>query len=189
MDMTPIELAFTTLASAFAGSYLAGYLRKKGENLATHEDIHKLVDQVSAVTKATKQIEAKISGDLWNAQKQWELKRDVLFEATKSIVEIDNALLGLDSLLRVDNANPELRHTTVLTWKKASERFDESSALVAIVCSEETSKALDELGALSNVIAGKLCQNNADVYGASKKGLWAALLRVRLAVRKELGRA
>ena len=52
-----------TLISAFVGSWLAGYLRKKGENLATHEDINKLVESVSAVTKVMKEIESKISGD------------------------------------------------------------------------------------------------------------------------------
>jgi hypothetical protein len=44
-----LALGLTTLASAFIGSYLASYLKKKGENLATHEDIDKLVDQVRAV--------------------------------------------------------------------------------------------------------------------------------------------
>ncbi len=34
---------------AFIGSYFASYLKKKGENRAIHEDLSKLVDQVSAV--------------------------------------------------------------------------------------------------------------------------------------------
>jgi hypothetical protein len=41
-------------------SYIHPYLGKKAENLATHEDINKLVDQVEAVTTAAKEIEAKI---------------------------------------------------------------------------------------------------------------------------------
>jgi hypothetical protein len=40
---------------------ISSYLKKKGENLATHEDVDKLVKQVSAVTAATKQIEANIT--------------------------------------------------------------------------------------------------------------------------------
>jgi hypothetical protein len=75
----------TTLIGAFIGSYLASYLRKKGENLATHEDLGKLVDQVRAVTTTTKEIEAKISTDVWDRQKRWEMKREVLFEATKRL--------------------------------------------------------------------------------------------------------
>ncbi len=68
-----------------AGAYLGSYLGKKGENLATHEDIDKLVDQVGALTKTSKEIEAKISSDMWDRQKRWELKRDVLFEARKQV--------------------------------------------------------------------------------------------------------
>jgi hypothetical protein len=72
MDL--ITLVLTTLASAFAGSYLAGYLKKKGENLATHEDIAKLVEQVSAVTKATKHIEARISNETWRRERRSDLQ-------------------------------------------------------------------------------------------------------------------
>src|SRR3984893_8208030 len=69
--------------------FLAGYAKRKGENRAIHEDIDKLVDQVRAVTLATREMEAKISNDVWNRQKRWELKRDVLFEAAKRVAEID----------------------------------------------------------------------------------------------------
>lgn len=51
--------ALMTLVGIFVG-YLTGYAKKKGENLATHEDIARLVNQVSKVTEATKQIEARI---------------------------------------------------------------------------------------------------------------------------------
>src|SRR5437870_10327269 len=77
-----VMLGLAVLASGFLG-FLAGYMKKKGENLATHEDIGKLVEQMSAVTKATKEIEAKISSDVWDRQKHWEMKREVLFVAAK----------------------------------------------------------------------------------------------------------
>jgi hypothetical protein len=48
-------------ATAGAAAFLGSYLKRKGENLATHEDVDKLVRQVSAVTAATKQIEARIT--------------------------------------------------------------------------------------------------------------------------------
>lgn len=35
------------------GAFIGSYLKKKGENLAIHEDIKKLVDQVKATTEAT----------------------------------------------------------------------------------------------------------------------------------------
>ncbi len=57
--------AIIAVLSFFLGAvfspYLTGYATKKGEKLATHDDIDKLVDQVKAVTEATKKIEAEIS--------------------------------------------------------------------------------------------------------------------------------
>jgi hypothetical protein len=58
----------TTALASGGGAYLGSYLKKKGENLASHEDIAKLVDQVSAVTTTTKQIEATISSEMWQRQ-------------------------------------------------------------------------------------------------------------------------
>jgi hypothetical protein len=83
--MTELLYLLPTALLAGAGAFLGFYLKKKGENLATHEDIDRLNDQVRVVTTTTKEIEAKISGDLWDRQKQWELKRDALFEATRCI--------------------------------------------------------------------------------------------------------
>ncbi|MFI5088604.1 MAG: hypothetical protein ACHP7P_00925 [Terriglobales bacterium] len=183
--------ALATLVSAFVGAYVAGYLRKKGENLATHEDVDRLVDQVSAVTKATKEIETKISGELWSSQKRWEMKREVLFEAAKSIAEIDNALLDLDTLVRVakpeDSTWNESRHQRVMAWARASNRFEEAALLAAIVCSKETTDSLNGLKVLAHTLAGKITRNDAAAYKATAKELATKLLHAQFAIRKELG--
>jgi hypothetical protein len=66
---TPVGAIIAAL-SFFLGAvfrpYFTGYATKKGENLATHDDIDKLVDQVKAVTEATKKIEAEISSGVWD---------------------------------------------------------------------------------------------------------------------------
>jgi hypothetical protein len=41
------------------GTYFSGYSKKKGENLATKEDIHDLTAQTALLTKTAKEIEAK----------------------------------------------------------------------------------------------------------------------------------
>lgn len=55
-----------SLLGSFGGAWLGAYFKKKGENYATHEDLGKLVKQMEAVTTATKQIEAKISDEVWD---------------------------------------------------------------------------------------------------------------------------
>jgi len=71
--MTPLDLVIIATVSGIA-AYLGSYLKKKGENLATHEDLDKLIKQVSAVTTTTKQIEAKISNDMWRRERKSDLQ-------------------------------------------------------------------------------------------------------------------
>jgi ATP phosphoribosyltransferase len=53
------------------------------KNLATHEDLDKLVKQLEATTNATKAIEARISHETWGRQKNWEMKRDALVSVVR----------------------------------------------------------------------------------------------------------
>jgi hypothetical protein len=81
----------TTFVAGGAGAYLGSYLKKKGENLATHEDLEKLVTQMTAVTTATKNIEARISDEVWQKQKRWEAKREAIFEVMRRLGELEAA--------------------------------------------------------------------------------------------------
>jgi hypothetical protein len=141
-----VILAVTTLGSAFVGSYLGGYLKRKGENLATHEDIGKLTEQVAAVTRTTKEIEAQITSGLWDRQKRWELKREVLFEATKRLAAVDDTLRTYSSALRLER-NKQVQEDSnewlegkigiLDRWSKASRAFDETHLFVDEVCTNE----------------------------------------------------
>jgi hypothetical protein len=75
-DLTYAGISLVSLLSAGIGAYFGAYLKKKGENLATHEDFNDLKKQTGELTQATKEIEAKISDELWAGQRQWEMKRD-----------------------------------------------------------------------------------------------------------------
>src|SRR4029077_12322968 len=135
-----IYLALGVLAG-FWGSFFGAYFKKKGENKAIQEDIAEL-------TKTTKEIEAKISSDVWDRQKRWELKRDVLFVAAKRIAEIDEALVALHSTLQVEQKPDDLAfvqsvYERVKKWSDASAAFDEAKLLVAIACDKETKQAVE----------------------------------------------
>jgi hypothetical protein len=87
MDMNNAQLFVSFVfgaAGGGAGAYFGSYPRRKGENVATHEDINKPVGQVAAVTKATKENEAKISTEVWDRQKHWEIKKEAVFEVLKA---------------------------------------------------------------------------------------------------------
>lgn len=76
------------LALALIGSWLGGffgtYFKKKGENLATKEDIEEL-------TRRTKEIEAKIDDQVWDRQRQWELTRDGAIRLMEAQGKLDEA--------------------------------------------------------------------------------------------------
>jgi hypothetical protein len=193
--MEPLTiLILTTLGSAF-GAYLAGYMKKKGEHLATHEDIDKLTDQVAAVTKTTKEIEAQIASGLWDRQKRWELKREVLFEATKRLAAVDDALNTYSSALRLElnkqvqkdsSAWLEEKLGILAKWSKASTAFDETKLFVGVVCGKETRDAVDALWEVVTRI-GKGISKDVTVYENARPEIYKKLLTVREAIRKELG--
>jgi hypothetical protein len=181
----------TVILAAFLG-YVASYMKKKGENLATHEDIDKLVDQMKAVTQATKEIEAKISGEVWDRQKRWEMKREVIFEAIKRVANADEVLLGYSSALKVEQQNPGQDWTQAFLerthkWSNASAALDESRLLVGVVCSRETKEALDSFAVVMMTIAAGIGKKDAQIYDKSREQVAQKLFAVRAALRKELG--
>ena len=89
----------TTLIAAGCGAYFGAYLKKKGENLATHEDLAALVEQMKAVTNATKEIEAKISTDMWHRQNRWEMRKDAILEALRDFC--DSRPAGLENVVDI----------------------------------------------------------------------------------------
>ena len=65
-------------------SYFGRYLRRKAENLATHEDIQKLVDQV----RETERVKAEIADRMWDRQKRWEFKRDTYMKSIECLAKL-----------------------------------------------------------------------------------------------------
>ena len=87
------SLLFVVAAS---GTYLGSYFKKKGENLATHDDIDKLVNQVSAVTAATKQIEEKLS----RASRVHERQVDTLIKLYRNFFDAQSNLQRMAASVR-----------------------------------------------------------------------------------------
>lgn len=203
---TPMELLFgasiailSFLLGAVFRPYLTGYGTKKGENLATHEDIGKLVDQVKAVTEATKKIEAEISSGVWDRQKRWEMKREVLFDATRKISELDDAMSTYSAVLREDRMKQKVQTPSMeeqlvweqakkdrlIEWNKAFTEFDVSRAFVRIVCGEEATAAFNELAAWINKLTEEMV-GNPDAYLSGRTELSRRIALVQKAIRKEL---
>jgi hypothetical protein len=189
-----------TLIGLWIGSFVRPYLAKKGENLATHEDIDNLVDQVRAVTATTKKIEAEISVGVWDKQKRWDMKREVLFEAARRLSEVEAALLSYWSTMAVNKVKQRDWATTAPTpaetlpwkatmtetlkkWGQTSTAFDETRMFVGIVCGREAIDAFEDLGQFVNALVVQ-CREDPDAY--NNPDLERKVLAARNAIRKEL---
>lgn len=188
-------LAITTLLGSWAGSFLGAYLKKKGENLATQEDIKKLVAQVSAVTTATKEIESKITSDLWDKQKRWELKREVLIETTKRIARAKTALTHLCAVYTTEKAaqekgrpaRMEKRIEVGAEWTLAANELDEATSLVALACGPEVQKAVTAFAVFTGGLAEEITQVRPEAFMTSAKELVSKADGVKTAMRSEMG--
>jgi len=172
-------------------------MRRKGENLATHEDIERLVDQVKAVTQATKEIETKISGELWNRQKRWELRREVLFEATRRVLAVFDALRTLDNILQTEVAKPE--HKEALSWRQGKvdanmkyfetvAALEESELLAALTCERAVVDAINEYRRLVAEVGKKIgTDHDPETFDESLRKIIELRRAVGDAFRKDLG--
>lgn len=105
-DLSYAGISVVTVLSAGIGAYIGAYLKKKGENLATHEDFQTVLTELKATTRATKEIENTISHEVWDRQRKWEIKKETLFDATRSLVDLNNALMRLSSVATAKKTNP-----------------------------------------------------------------------------------
>ncbi len=152
-----IEGGIVALLSAIGG-YFGAYAKRKGENLATKEDFNDLKTQTADLTRVTEEIKDKISFDTWDRQKRWELKQEVLFEATRRITEVDDSLIRLDSTMKI---GPQFDHNqtwqeskakALERWGKAISALDETRFFVTVVCGKETINAVDDYATLATQI-------------------------------------
>jgi hypothetical protein len=182
----------TTLVSAFVGSYLASYLKKKGENVATHEDIDKLVDQVRAVTTATKEIEERIESSVWSKQRHWEMKRDALFASVHALDRTKTVFIELWASQVFDVGDPEYKERKRLSaekWLAEISIYDETRSSTSLVCGIAVRKALGEASQLFRSSAALVFKSKLDNDGfaAASGACKAAIKMVYESARAELG--
>ena len=97
--------------------FLGTYSAKKGENLATKEDIAEL-------TKIAEGIKAKISDDVWDRQEQWKLRRDVVIDLIRAMAHMDklipdfSAAFSSPSGILTEEAKQHLMNNRIESFKE-----------------------------------------------------------------------
>jgi hypothetical protein len=155
-------------------SYFGPYLTQKAKNLATHEDIQKLIDQV----RETERVKAEISDSMWDRQSRWTYKRDLYVK----IVETMTTLIGLETRLR---AAEELGLPAVESkeWGQYLTELMKLTGIASFVLSERANRILENLRSTKS--------NAADEPWSQEQTtrLKAHLSILREEARKDLGYA
>src|SRR5262245_32799384 len=89
---------FVVALVAGIGAYFGSYLRQKGKNLATKEDI-------DLVGRKIEEIKTEIAGGLWVAQSRWTFRAEVYKNLFESIGDTASALR---QLMFIDEWRPKL---------------------------------------------------------------------------------
>jgi uncharacterized protein (DUF2252 family) len=157
---------------------------------------------VKAVTETTKKIEADISVGVWDKQKRWQMKREVLFEAAKRLSGMDDALVDYGSTMQIDLAKQTAWATAApsqaerQSWmqtkiesatkaSKAITALAESRLFVAIVCGKVTKEAFTDLAKYASGLAVQI-GNLPDAYRTAMPDLQKKVEAAQNAIRKEL---
>jgi hypothetical protein len=194
LDLSFLGMALVSLVGAAAGSYLSPYLKKRAENLATHADLDRLVEQMGAITERTKSIEAAISDDVWDRQKQWEMKRDTLFEVVRTLSGLDNALLELYNAYNapipaedeLKTAILENRSTKYTIWNEESVKFDCARFLAELVSGRKVDKALNECIIFMRAVSLKITRGEPAHYPETGIERLTKIDAIYVSIREEL---
>lgn len=192
VGMESVVIGITWFASVVVslvlGSFLPSYFKKKGENLATKEDIAEL-------TKAAKEIEAKIDEGVWGRQRHWELKREVLLEVTRSIGEMDGEYFNLIAAFSAAK-NGELRgenweqskSEAAQEWTRMVRRFEGARLLAVLVAGKDLREATSSLSKAFTAAYPVIKRGDmSEIERTVMKPVETALQLTMMMLRNELG--
>ncbi len=133
VGLNSVILAFliVNVFKPFFGSYAA----KKGENLATKEDIAQL-------TKIAEGIKADISDKVWDRQRQWEMRRDAVADVFKSLGPLNQAIRDFDLAYNIGETNEKRK--AYRDFNSCWEKFECSRSIANLVVSESLRNAMSE---------------------------------------------
>jgi hypothetical protein len=191
-----IASLLTWIVRSALAPYLDGYSRRKGENLATHEDLDKLVVQMKAVTETTENIKAAISDDVWDRQRQWELKRDAIQDAIRAHADLESALINLNSGLSgylsasekglTDKTDAEVS-AAIQRFRNSRTSFRRAHLIADLAVGGQFSNAMSAYFLLTGVVSTDMTHNRSFLDSAKYKELESSGNSVILSARQALG--
>jgi len=191
-----VEFWLFTLLCSGLGAYGGAYLKKRAENLATRDELDKLIEQMKATTEATKAIESRIDDQVWNKQRQWELKREALLGGAWAVNDFMVAVMKVNAAFAIEErqgdiafgtqlANHQTEAMTILN--KASYDFQRAQVLVSVVSGIETQTAFVSMEEILKRISSQVVDGNTTIFKELMPLVMTAATAITNAIRKDLG--
>jgi hypothetical protein len=111
------------------GAFFGPYLQEHGKRAATKEDFKNILREVEETTKATKEIEAKISDGLWLGQQRWNRKWECYVEIVRSLGEVHTLIV---EVLSLNPARADYQREFLDRTSRANEAFLNSRKFGAV---------------------------------------------------------
>jgi hypothetical protein len=187
MNDTSWLLYLGVAIASLIGAFLGAFIKRIGEDFAAQQSIQKL-------TATVENIKAAISDDVWDRQKQWEMRRDAVFEAIRALGKFDNVLLDLAHAYSLPNLEREdLRSNVLSKRKEAREHFDSCGSRLAgarfiadMVVGEALGTAFYECTNEMQSVALKVLSGDAESFTNSQAAISQKVNAVYKSAQKEL---
>jgi hypothetical protein len=139
MESFSLQTLLTWIIAGGA-AYLGSYLAAKGKNSARREDLDKILAEVRAVTIAQKEIESKISGEMW--QRQWRLNQrlDIYSRLLRALGDYMVWLADVSEAVKLGTGYTTTKQCTLI-----AEEFHSSYATSALFLSDESVAILEKI--------------------------------------------
>jgi hypothetical protein len=167
------------------------YFKKKGENLATHEDFKKLLAEQKATTEATKVIEARISIDVWSQQQRWDVQKTALLESLKELATAETFLSRLVATFAAtkdhSEGRAERRKEANEKYADAINNFWRTQLGMEIVCGRAIGDQFQEIDNIFKRMLNSARQGDFDdIWDKQYPQLEAAKRELEETIRRQL---
>jgi hypothetical protein len=191
-----IVIAFYSILAFVVGLFtwavLPGFMREKGKNFATREDIQEVARQMEIVTQSTKEIEARISISVWSKEQRWDLQKTALLDSLKELTTAETFLVRLVQTFVDTKDQPQ-------GWearrKEANEKYAErinnfwrTQLAIEIICGREIGSHFQEIDTIFDLVRKSLKQAEFDdIWNTHYPELLVAKGQLGETVRTRLG--
>jgi hypothetical protein len=171
--------------ASLIGALLGSFFKRLGEDFAAQQSIQKL-------TATVENIKAAISDDVWDRQKQWELRRDAVLDAIRARADLEAALVNLNSWLSASEKTPTDKADAELSaasqgFRSSRTSFRRAHLIADLAVGGQFSNAMSAYFLLTGAVVRDMTRQRAFLDSAKSKELALSGNNVILSARQALG--